>query len=334
MRKLLFIAVLSWSCFSNSQTTSGKVFQATTKLPLEGVSVYFDGTTIGTITDQNGYFEISLSNTLSAPLIISFLGFETQQIANPFAQPEWQIPLTEKVIALDEVVLQLDTWSREKKMNHFKREFLGVTTEALSSKILNEKKIGLRYDPSSQVLSAYCNEPIIIVNKYLGFKIAYNLARFNINYKKSLSGLQLVGSVFYSGSSFFEELDKKTRRKHLKNREKAYYGSTLHFMRSLAGKKLHENKFRIFYDKFEVRPYKHFIIEPQENFTKVSMNVDALSILYDGTHQSGIEFKAESFYIDYYGNYDKPNEILLSGDFGLQRISKMLPLDYALDAIK
>ena len=39
---------------------------------------YLDGTTIGTTTDPNGYFELEVNSSQNASLIISFISYETQ----------------------------------------------------------------------------------------------------------------------------------------------------------------------------------------------------------------------------------------------------------------
>jgi hypothetical protein len=76
--------------------------------------------------------------------------------------------LEESRETLGEVHLETDPWSRQKKLEIFKREFLGNTPMARQCRIKNEDKIRLRYIPSTETLVAYADEPIKIINKYLG----------------------------------------------------------------------------------------------------------------------------------------------------------------------
>lgn len=54
----LFLLLISIS-YSQDIILKGKILDEN-KSPLPGANVYFEGTTIGTITDVNGYFELKL----------------------------------------------------------------------------------------------------------------------------------------------------------------------------------------------------------------------------------------------------------------------------------
>ena len=75
---LLFTAfmLLSSTVFSQKQIT-GKVIDS--NVPLEGVSIYYEGTTVGTISDVNGEFSIRKPENNST-LIFSYLGFVDQKV--------------------------------------------------------------------------------------------------------------------------------------------------------------------------------------------------------------------------------------------------------------
>ncbi len=53
MKKIFFICCILISILSFSQSIKGKVLDEN-KQPLVGANVYFDGTTIATITDEKG----------------------------------------------------------------------------------------------------------------------------------------------------------------------------------------------------------------------------------------------------------------------------------------
>lgn len=329
MRKIkitLFLFFLNFIVYS--QNISGIVFDKNLGGKLVGASVYIDGTTIGTTTDFEGFFELEIKNKINSSLVISYLGYETQILNTNEFENSKKIYLKTSENQLKEIILQPDLWSRKKKMMLFKSEFLGKTIASKYCKILNPKDIILIHNSSSNTLIAYADKPIIVQNKYLGYNIRYSLVDFEISFKYQ-SGFITTHKVNFSGTSFFTEL--KSKKKYSINREKSYYGSLIHFMKSLSNQELAENKFGIYYKKFPIYPYKYFNITRTESITKVEMTTPALSILYDMFEQSKIEIlekEENTFFIDEYGNHSPPYGILLSGDFGKKRISNLLPLNY------
>lgn len=71
--------------------------------PLPGASIMEKGTIIGTVTDFDGKFSLSVSDE-NAILVVTYLGFATQEIAVG-DQTSFTITLQEDASALDEVVL-------------------------------------------------------------------------------------------------------------------------------------------------------------------------------------------------------------------------------------
>lgn len=91
----------------------GTVTDGATGDPLPGTSVNVDGTTIGTITNMNGAFSISVPSE-SDVLLVSFIGYETQNI-NVGSQRSFSITLIQDVAQLEEVVVTALGIKREKK---------------------------------------------------------------------------------------------------------------------------------------------------------------------------------------------------------------------------
>lgn len=308
--------------------TTGYVKDAISGEPLEGVSVFYDGTTLGTVTNAEGYFSITVPKSLTTPLIISFIGFETQSRMISDSGSLDTIHLKESAVELDEVVLKPDTWSRKKKLNIFRREFLGKTMAALQCRIRNEDDIRLYYNSEAQILYAYAKVPIRISNAYLGYDITYGLHDFEVRFSIGSSGLEWVDSSYSAGTVLFTEKREKVKRKHQKNRESTYLGSVLHFMRALAGKKLAKEKFKIFYKRNQVEPYDFFEMEMTKRLTKVSQTTEQLSLLYDGREQSTLNVLDSVFFIDEYGNHTPVQNVYFGGSMGRFRAGNMLPLDY------
>lgn len=308
---------------------SGKIVSTVDSLAIPGVSIYFDGTSIGVAAGDDGRFSIKTDNSLTSVLIINALGYKTKFIQDHLGKQDLGlIYLEESQEVLQEVHLETDPWSRKKKLDIFKREFLGKTAAALKCEIKNENDIQLRYIPSTETLVAYAEVPLKIVNRYLGYEVTYNLTDFKAEFNSG-SGLSYTKLVYFEGYSFFKELRKKPSGRFLKNRESTFNGSSLHFMRALGSQKLWENGFRIFYDKFEVLPYSHFSITTKGDLTEVELQKDNLIIVYGPLVQSKIQADSK-FFIDRNGNFSPPQSVIFSGEMGNSRFALMLPLNYNL----
>ncbi|MCM4160714.1 carboxypeptidase-like regulatory domain-containing protein [Antarcticibacterium flavum] len=326
---LCFVLLLLASRLYSQTHLEGFVYSTIDSLALQGASVYFDGTSTGVSTTAEGYFKISLEDDTTSPLIISSLGYESFIINLPSQQSSrpLKIYLKESEESLGEVYLEFDPWSRKKKLDIFKREFLGRSAAAAKCRIKNEKVIKLTYIPSKDILVASAAEPIKIVNRYLGYEVNYDLKDFKVEFSTGTSNLRLVHIVYFEGTSFFMDIRKVTPRRFLKNREKAYTGSTLQFMRSLANGNLEENNFRIFKKSYEVPPYSPFRIETKKGLTKVELVEETINILHREIDQSSLKTSG-SFYIDNLGNHTPAQNVLFSGVMGNQRMAETLPLNY------
>lgn len=105
MRKMFFI-VLFWAISSSifaQKVVKGEVFEGAGNSPLEGVSVYWNNTTIGTITDSKGKFELPFDGR-NHELVLSYVGFKTDtlHILEPTELKHWMVEDN----SLEEVVLK------------------------------------------------------------------------------------------------------------------------------------------------------------------------------------------------------------------------------------
>lgn len=328
---LVFSLYFLWF-FVHTQTLTGTVRDTKTGEPLESVAVYFDNTTFGTTTDDQGYFSIEYTDAVQSPLVISYLGFEKVYITDYRSQTNLQISLKESAQTLDEVYLDYDDGlTRKQKLYIFKREFLGRSELSKSCKIKNEKDLYFRYDKRRKVLSAYAVKPIIIENKGLKYKISYDLVDFEARFQFIHTNTTdyATYTVLFSGTTFYTDLNRKDRKDIKDRRQKAYFGSIQHFMRSLYGKTLTKEKFEIYKDGWRTDPYRWFklITMKGPNLKTVELS-HPVSILYDRSKQSELRLKDKSFVLDAYGNYEPIEEVLFSGFMGKQRIAELLPSNY------
>lgn len=76
---LLFFCSSLWVKAQNSRSIQGTVIEKSTNEAIPGASVQIQGTTVGTVTDLNGQFSLNVA-TEDAVLVVSFIGFATQEI--------------------------------------------------------------------------------------------------------------------------------------------------------------------------------------------------------------------------------------------------------------
>ena len=335
MKDVLTFLFLSFSVFGNSQEISGIVFNSRSDEPLEGASVYFDNTTIGTTTNSKGEFILEINEFINTSLIISFIGYERVVIQDYYRSDKLEISLDESSNVLAEVTLiSKDNWSRELKLKEFRRNYLGETINGLASKILNEEDLILRYNKKKKQLTAYTSAPILIKNVNLEYLIMVDLQHFEVNYSDvNMYGKILdVENVYYFGNNFYKSIEEDPTKSILKKRRDTYFGSPLHFMRAMASGDLKREKYKIYYRSHPVEPGKYITVTPIDdlNNVKVEIKKNKLNILFQDDKQSYIKSNLPEFYIDNFGNHSPPRAIIFGGDLGKQRIADALPLDFLM----
>ena len=81
IKKTLLLALfLNFSVFLFAGNLTGYIHDSETKEALIGATVAIKGTTIGTITDQNGHYEISGLKEGEYVFVVSYIGYETSEI--------------------------------------------------------------------------------------------------------------------------------------------------------------------------------------------------------------------------------------------------------------
>ena len=223
---------------------TGTVIAKDDKAVLEGASVYFNNTTIGTVAGINGDFELK-AKAGSYELVISFLGYKTKVISIK-ESVKLAIVLEPDNNMLNEVKIVKTIYDEDWKYNlsRFKQTFFGRAALAESCIIINPKTLHFDFDYKTNTLTAFAREPLQIKHKGLGYLITYDL----IDYKLTKSILT------FSGFARYQELRKKTKEKWLVNREMAFKGSKMHFLRSLQQKTLKDEGFVVNQFKRVVNP--------------------------------------------------------------------------------
>lgn len=307
--------------------------------PLMGASVYVNGTTIGTTTDDKGYFDIKIPSNINAVLVFSYFGFITEYIKISNESYTKNIVLKEDLKELKEVVVNQNKFSRKQMLQLFREQFLGINKAGRNCKILNEEELYFDYDKKSFTFKAYADKPLIIENVFLNYKIQFQLMGFECVFFRLSIVSDDVTSSLYVGTSFFTEISND--KLFLKRRDESYEGSSLQFFRNLVSKKWGKDDFLLFEDKFITDPANQFKISREEGQYKVAVTkqpqnlhkkgfIAEFSMLYKKKQQSKIIFFTNTFYVDKFGLYSNYENIYFSGDITKKRVGNMLPSNYRL----
>lgn len=114
-KKFIFLSSVFFGVLASAQdqkTVSGNV--TADGIPLAGASVVVKDTKIGTTTDFDGIFTLSVPVSAKT-LIVSYLGYATQEVA--ITSGEMNIVLVEDQNTLDEVVINVGYGSQKKSVN-------------------------------------------------------------------------------------------------------------------------------------------------------------------------------------------------------------------------
>lgn len=337
MRLFVLLICGFFSVFSYAQNLAGKVVTVNNE-PIFGATVYFDGSTIGTTTNEEGKFVLPMKSTTNATLIVSYVGYETVYVSSLNPSNRYTIKMTESVTDLVNVVVEKPKFSREEMLKVFRNQFIGKTKGAKNCKIKNEDEIYFSYDSKAFTFYAYSDVPLEIQNEYLGYKVFFDLKIFEVRFPNYTLNESKILTSSYFGTSRFQSFkdDKKT----LKIREEVFEGSSPQLFRSIA--KGEENgKFKYFKRSFQVPMNEVFTTKDTLGFKLIELVTDKkekkfneyhLNVLDTKKRQSKIVFKTPSFFIDEFGLYTNYDQILFGGYLSEKKIADMLPTDYNLQS--
>ncbi len=234
---LSFFAVVS---AAKAQRLAGTVQDSATGVPLSGASVFINSSSIGVMTSDSGSFTIKPGQLAEFDLIVSYVGYQTASvhITNPAVLQTVQ--MVKKNNLLDEVaVIAADKNGWKKWGPLFKKFFIGTTGASRHCSIVHPDSIRFHYSKKHRLLSAFASTPVTVINKYLGYKIEFDLIRFDIDFNTE--------RVVYNGFPLFSELpgSASKRKSWAKNRKEVYFGSFMHFLRTLHGGLLNQSSYEV-----------------------------------------------------------------------------------------
>ncbi len=208
----------------------GYVIDGETNRPVAGSSVFITNTSLGGVTNKEGYFEIPRIPEGIYKLIVTHVGFETvtYDFSTEKMPAQLKVMMSPRVVAMETVVVGgyvKETW--EKWGKTFTEYFIGLSNNAMKTVIKNHQTLRFRFYKQFNKLEVVADEPIIIENKGLGYQLAYQLEHFEINFKERTN--------FFAGHILFTEMKGNSRqiKKWQDSRRAAYTGSMMHFFRSV-----------------------------------------------------------------------------------------------------
>ena len=240
LTNLIFLFYLSPS-YSNMFSVIGTVIDYNTGLPIQYACVFIANTTIGTISNDKGEFQLSFSNEGISNLVVTHVSYQTftANITENEDSLNILIKLKPQIYGIEAVNINRKDPNRKDKIKAFSEGLLGQSNNALSCRILNLSVLNLQ---GKRILSwnlkVRADSMLIIRNKNLGYTIKYELVYF----EKSFN------SIIYFGYPFFEDCidDVRNPERILSNRQNTYEGSKLHFFRSLYSHSLQEEGYEIY----------------------------------------------------------------------------------------
>ena len=113
IKNLLFIITISSLLLGQSNasgTVKGRILDADSQLPLAGANITVKSTDIGSVSDEEGYFNIDQIPMGDYTITISFMGYKTQNKADIWVRPNGyeflNIKLESSVIQIDDVIVE------------------------------------------------------------------------------------------------------------------------------------------------------------------------------------------------------------------------------------
>jgi len=226
---------------AQSGIISGIITSADSKKPIPRASVFLSNSAVGSATNEEGKYILSGVRPGQYTLVVSILGYEqySKTILVGREPIKLDIELVQKPLMLREVVISSSAdW--KKNYEAFRKEFIGTDENAKYCEIINPHILNITYNPTKEILHADADEFLVVENKALGYRVKFLLNDFKID--------KIANLISREGQQVFEELpgsEAQKKRWHEK-REEAYYGSSMHFYRSLYTDKLTEEGFQIY----------------------------------------------------------------------------------------
>jgi hypothetical protein len=352
MRYVFFLFSLFHFTLSAQVNISGKVLSDESGEPIAGASVYINNSSIGAMSNAEGGYHLHNVLPGTYEIIVSHIGYEplVHRVEVKSADLRFTFRLEARVKQMRNILVMSDE-RRRKMMAMFKEQFLGITLAGEKCRIENEREIMFEPGKGKSDIYAFADQPLIIINKELGYRITFELQEFYLD--------DVSGQTFFYGYTKYEDLEKGNIEKYRKKRRQYYTGSTMHFYQSLYEGKAKENQFRVvqkitisnnmerheeiveinpkdfvYIDKVSKRRYMAWDDKITVQYLENPVYKNALlnKTIVRGALRKGIESELtmleKPVFFTEQGLPENPLRIAFSGFWSYEKLGNMLPIDY------
>ncbi|ARA92937.1 hypothetical protein AWN76_007010 [Rhodothermaceae bacterium RA] len=229
-------------------TLTGRVLDAATGAPLPGANVFLAHTLRGTSTDSAGVYRIAGVAPGAYELVVSIVGYHDQALPLDVRPADrlltQDVRLAPAVYELDAVEVTARPPRRwRQRYAEFEALFLGPSPNAAQTEILNPYVLDFERSNLGNVLTATAAAPLQIENHALGYRLTFQLERFEWDRKARL--------LTYSGRPRFEEMTPQSPEQAARwaeARAQTYLGSLRHLLRALAHDRVEQEHFQVMED--------------------------------------------------------------------------------------
>jgi len=238
---ILFCLLCPAAALAQYGSITGVVTSAESKKPIAGASVFLSNSSVGTASRDNGAFTLANVRPGQYTLVVSILGFQDYD-KTVLVGPEpmkVDVEMTPKPLELREVVISSPAdW--KKNYEEFRKNFIGVDENARLCEVQNPHILNLTYNQTKQILHADADQFLVVENQALGYRIKFLVRGFDVDHINNI--------VSSNGDRVFEELPGSAaqKKKWHDAREAVYYGSAMHFYRSIIAQALTKEGFQVY----------------------------------------------------------------------------------------
>lgn len=241
---VLLLTLLSFCAFAQSGIIKGRVIEAKSFKPLPFATVYLNQTTIGSVTNTEGDFEIKNIPAGIYDIVVSYVGYQqyqSQVTVNDSIPVTMSIKMSVATTNLKEVLVKGkkdSQWNRQ--FDKFQKQFFGISPYSNECKITNPWVLEFTEDDKGR-LNAKAALPIEIENLGLGYNITCQLKDF------------VVGPNVYKISGTYRFVEAQTLDTALislwhNRRQEVYLGSPRHLFKSIVQNRVVEEGFDLYSD--------------------------------------------------------------------------------------
>ncbi|MCK5147625.1 carboxypeptidase-like regulatory domain-containing protein [bacterium] len=237
----LFILVIMMAFLSipvlgqtNLYTITGHVHTSENKEPLHLVNIFLANTSLGTTTHKDGKFALERIPPGRYILIVSMIGYELHKediVVSPDEKLNYNFTLKVKALIGQSVTVTADRLKDWKKnLEYFKKMFLGKSDRAKECEISNPTVLDFKITANGDFIAS-AKQPIEVSNHMLGYNSTFFLKKFR---RSTNSRISYEGYTQYTAMT---PTSSEEEENWVREREKAYRGSKIHFFRSVAAKR-------------------------------------------------------------------------------------------------